>query len=160
MIGIDLSILVLLLLFKEFQTTTNLALFQVINQTLELTNQNSWNLLDYAKYELSFDCRKVYFEHYLNDQHDEPLRRIFIRDVSNTFIIYIYNPAENNEDVFIYNPAESAPEEVYLYNHSEYNGLLDFEVVVPIGLVYNEADLRADIDTFRLPGMKYQIVAE
>jgi len=159
MIVIDLGILVLLLLFSEFQKPISLAFFDVVNQTLEYTNSNTMALKEYANYELSFDCRKINFEHYLNDQHDNALRRIFIRDVSNTFIIYVYNPAENNEDVYVYNPDE--PEAgIVLYNPSEYAALLDFEVVVPIGFVYNEADLRADIDTFRLPGMKYQIVEE
>lgn len=159
MIFFDLTVVVLMLLFDCMKTPANLAFFDVFNQSLQITQDNTTTLYIYSMYELSFNPSKISFEHYLNDKHDELFRRIFIRDVQNNQQLFMYNPEEENEPLFMYNPGEPHTP-IYYYNPEEILGLLDFEVVVPIGFVYDESLLIDHIEKFRLPGMSYQIVEE
>jgi hypothetical protein len=159
MIIFDLAILDLMLLFDVLRQNLIQVLFSVVNQTLAQTQQNTTELRTNAMYEVQFDCRRIYFEHYLNDQHDNMLRRIFIRDIQNQGTMYLYRKIEQNEPIYLYRKSEGQTP-VYLYRKSEILGLLDFEVVLPVGLVYSEDLLRSHIDKFRLPGKTYQIVIE
>lgn len=159
MIFFDLAILDLLLLFVELRQPIILVFLSVINQSLELTQTKTTNLYNHAMYEVSFDCRKIYFQHYLNDRHDNDLRRIYIRDRQSINPIFLYNKAEENEPFYLHNKIEDKPP-VYFYNQSEQLSLIDFEVVVPIGFSYNSNLLNSHIRKFKLPGLKYLIVEE
>lgn len=159
MIYWDLMIVCQMLLQRALHLPKVMTFFSVIQSTLEFTQSQTHQFYDKSMYELSFDCRKIYFQHYLNDQHDNLLRRIFIRDVTNNTQIFMYNPDEMNEIVYMYNPDE-IHDPIYMYNPDEILGLIDFEVVIPIGFLYNEPLLIQHIDKFRLPGMKYIIVEE
>lgn len=159
MIYFNLSVLDLMLLFDVLRQPFILLFLSVINQTLEQTQQKTITLHTAAMYELQFDCRKIYVEHFLNDQHDSLLRRIFIRDIENQTRTYLYRKSEQNEPIYLHRKSE-AQTPVYLYRKAEILGLLDFEVVVPVGLSYNVDLLKSHIDTYRLPGMSYQIVTE
>lgn len=159
MIYFNLLLLDAMLLFDVLRQPLILVLFSVVNQTLEQTQQSTHALHESAMYELQFDCKKIYFEHFLNDQHDAVLRRIFIRDVPHHSRTWLYRRAEQNEPIYLYQRSE-ATLPVFLYRKSEMLGLLDFEVVVPLALTYNPDLLKSHIDTFRLPGMTYQIVSQ
>lgn len=159
MIFFDFNMVTLMLLFEALQKPVVLAFFSVINASIQVIDTNTEDLYNESMFELSFDCRKIYFQDYLNEKHDNVLRRIRIRDINNSPKVYLYNPSEQNETTFLYNPTEVF-QPLNLYNPGEILGLIDFEVVVPIGFVYNEALLISHIEKFRLPGMKYQIVEE
>jgi len=159
MIYFNLLLLDLMLLFDVVRKPLILEFLSVINHTLEITQQRTHSLFSDSMYELQFDCRKIYFRHYLNDQHDSVLRRIYIRDVAHQSKSYLYRRSELNEPLVLYRRSENN-QPVYLYRKSEMLGLLDFEVVVPSGLVFNQELLKSHIDKFRLPGMTYQIVVE
>lgn len=159
MIFFDLAVLDLLLLFVELRQPIILVFLSVINQSLQLTQTKTTDLYNYSIYEVAFDCRRISFESYLNDKHDNSLRRIFIRDISSIAPTYLYNISENNEPQVIYNLIE-VEDAIQIYNQSEVLSLIDFEVVMPIGLMYVMSQLKNDIEKFKLPGLKYQIVEE
>ena len=159
MIFVDLSILDLMLLYDVLRQPIITLFLSVVNMTLSHTQQQTSDVRSSALYELQFDCKKINFEHYLNDQHDDSLRRIYIRDIANQSLNYLYRKSEQNEPVYLFRKSEMETP-IYLYRKSEIFGLLDFEVVVPFGLAFNEDLLKFHIDKFRLPGMSYQIVIE
>lgn len=161
MILIDFLVLHSMLLAIVLRKPVTGEFLSVFRQIFSEMGDNASQLKNSFDYALIFDCRKIYFEHYLNDMHDDELRRIFIRDVQNATTVFIYQTDELNAPLIILTEDEvTPPAGPYLYQESEVLNLIGFEVVVPIGLVYNEAQLRKNIDIFRLPGKTYQIVEE
>lgn len=161
MILIDFFVLHYMLLATVLRKPVITEFLSVFQLTFSEYGNNVSQLKNKVDYRLIFDCRRIYFEHYLNDQHDAGLRRIFIRDVQNATTVFIYQTNEQNAPLIIQTNDEVVqPTGPYLYQESEILDLIDFEVVLPVGLVYNEAQLRNDIDTFRLPGKTYLIVVE
>jgi hypothetical protein len=159
LIYLDMFLTAQMLLMDVMNTSTILAWFQLLSFQFEFNQIKIFTIKDKASYLLQFDCRKIYFQHYLNDQHDDVLRRIFIRDIVDSRFTFLYNRSENATAPYLFNRSESIIE-TFLYNRNEISSLLDFEVVLPVGLIYNSNKLIADIERYKLPGMKYQIVIE
>lgn len=159
LIFFDFFIVAQMLIMDVCRQPNNYALYQVFSIQFQVNQLNLFGIKAKAEYEFQFDCRRIYFEHYLNDKHDNLLRRIFIRDVVESRYTYVYNRQESNENVFLFNRSE-LEEPTFLYNRSELSNLVDFEVVLPIGLVYIEEQLKGHIEIFKLPGLKYIIVEE
>lgn len=161
MIAIDFLVLHTMLLAIVLRKPVIGAFLSVFGLTFSQMGNRASQLKDTFDYLLIFDCRKIYFEHFLNDKHDDELRRIFIRDVQNATTVFIYQTSELNAPLIIRTQDEvTEPAGAYLYQDSEVLDLIDFEVVVPMGFIYNEAQLRKHIDTYRLPGKTYQIIQE
>jgi hypothetical protein len=159
LIFLDFYLTAQMLLMNVMNVPCILALFEVLSYPFEYNQLVIFAIKDNATYLLQFDCRRIYFQHYLNDQHDDVLRRIFIRDVVDSRFTYLYNRSENGVNPFVFNRVEGI-QDTYLYNRNEIASLLDFEVVLPIGLIYNLDQLRSHIERYKLPGMQYQIIEE
>jgi hypothetical protein len=157
MIYIDFILLTTLLLPVVLRRTLISAWLTVATASIDTVQTESTALYDATNYRLKFNELKIYIEHYLNDQHDPTDRMIRIVDVEQEQNTYIFNANEDNENLYIWNVGEEDGEDVFLFNDSEIDDIEDFIVEVPVALVFNEDALRRDVDTFRLPGMKYSI---
>lgn len=81
--------------------------------------------------------------------------KIYIENVSSIVTSnFIYSDAEQQLPRYIYSDAESQPP-FYIYSHADYLGQCDFIVKVPSTLVYDEAELRAEVDTYNAAGFRY-----
>lgn len=111
-------------------------------------------------YRLSFTGQVIYIEHYLNDNLDIQLRRIFISD--NTIVLppYLYNEADQAPDLFLYNNADG--EDVfYLYNISDYFLQAEFTINVPSAIPLTleiVARIKRLTNQLKQAGVKYNIV--
>lgn len=157
MIYIDFILLTTLLLPMVLRRTLISAWLNVATASIDTVQTESTALYDATNYRLKFNELKIYIEHYLNDQHDPTDRLIRIVDVEQEQNTYIFNANEDNENLYIWNVGEVDGEDVYLFNDSEIDDIEDFIVEVPVALVFNEDAIKRDVDTFRLPGMKYSI---
>lgn len=103
-------------------------------------------------YNLAHNSQKCYLRGALNDRFDNELRRIRIDD-GNSF-----------KRKYIYTDAEEKPKflgTIYLYDDSDYEDTgVDFIVVVPAGLIYNNYEMKALIDFYRLASKRYKIIIE
>jgi hypothetical protein len=109
-------------------------------------------------YRLLITPQVCYLEKFLNDRYDYALRRIRVRDAQYAGLLYMYMEAEGNP-VFMFTEAEGKP--VYLFTEAETLAQEDnFEVVLPAGMDYGENQMRGEIDSYKLAGMKYQIKIE
>jgi hypothetical protein len=158
MIFLDLILLVNMLLPDALRRTDILAFYRPIIEALDSIKNNNQAVFDAAKYRLQFNELKIYLEHYLNDRHDSINRGIYIEDVEQDENLYVFNSSENNEPLYLWNSDDPDAEPVYLYNQNEIENLTDFVVYVPFGLTYNVHQLTADVNHFKLPGMKFQIL--
>ena len=97
-----------------------------------------------------------FLEKFLNDRYDISLRRIRIVDGVYADAVYLFLRAEN-KPMYLYTRAENKP--VYLFTRAETAGAkTNFIVVIPAGVKFNENQLRGEIDSYKLAGMKYDIV--
>lgn len=158
MIFLDLMLLVNMLLPDALRRPDVLAFFRPIIEALDTIKNNNQAVFDDAKYRLQFNELKIYIEHYINDRHDSINRGIFIEDVEQDENLFVFNKSENNEPFYLWNTDDPDAEPVYLYNRNEIENLTDFIVYVPLGLTYNVHQLTADVNHFKLPGMKFQIL--
>jgi hypothetical protein len=97
----------------------------------------------------------VFLEKLLNDRYDISNRRIRITDALVYSSLYLYQE-EENKPVFFYAEAESAP--AFVFTEEEV-GLqtVDFYVLVPSVITFNENELRALLDAYKLAGKTYKI---
>lgn len=122
---------------------------RLLNEFYEFTNK--------VKYEVSFNGQVIYLEHILNDTFDNVNRGIYITDADQEDQVFLFNQAEQNEKTYLYNISESGPE-TYLYNQSESLSWPNFIVNVPSGVTYDENQMKALINKYKLAGKKYKIV--
>lgn len=108
-------------------------------------------------YNVQHNSQVCYLRKMLNDEFDSTQRRILIDDGLGVEAFYIYTEGENKPK-YIRTEAENAP--VFLHPSSAYAGTgVDFYVLVPIGLEFNEIKMRALVDFYRLASKRYEIVA-
>ena len=110
---------------------------------------------DAKLYEMAMNYQVCYMEAFLNDRFDFINRGIYIEDAENEETIYIYQRDELTP-LFIYERSEDLPQSVFTRGESNGDYINDFVVFVPIGLVFDEAEMRAMIAT-KLCGKRYKI---
>lgn len=113
------------------------------------------SLSDKTLYEMQHDSRVIYLEKMLNEYFQVPTynpnshlatRQIYIDDVPQLAKTYIYQPEENNP-VYLGT--------TYLDRGTGVN--YQFIVKIPVAITFNELQLRAKIDFYKLGGKRYTI---
>ncbi|MCW3467647.1 hypothetical protein [Chitinophaga nivalis] len=106
-------------------------------------------------YRLKITPQVVYLEKLLNERYDISNRRIRITDAFSYEPWYIYQIAEDKPQ-FLYQPGEHKP--VHLFTKDEIGQqTVDFYVTVPQHLEFNENEMRALLDNYKLAGKTYKI---
>jgi hypothetical protein len=105
-------------------------------------------------YALQITPQVCYLEKLLNDRYDTVLRRIYILDFWHIEAVYIFLEAEGkplyiSDDVSVYLPTVKE-----ITDTQE----ADFVVNIPNVLIYNEKEMFALIDTYKLASKRYVIV--
>ncbi|MXV37666.1 hypothetical protein GO491_03075 [Flavobacteriaceae bacterium Ap0902] len=107
-------------------------------------------------YILNHNSQVCYLRKVLNDEFDNEFRRIKIDDGLGYSAFYIYTEGENKPK-WLYTENENKP--IYLNNQSSLAGTgVDFYVIVPAGLQFNEIKMRALVDFYRLASKRYEII--
>lgn len=104
---------------------------------------------------LRFNAQIIYLEHFLNDLYDPANKGIYIEDLANLELAYVFNHIEERPALYLYNDFEQIP--VYLFNNSEQNGQVEYIVRVPTDVVYNELLMRKQIQTYNIAGKRFEI---
>jgi len=99
----------------------------------------------------------VYLEHILNYYFDDVNQGIYITDSTTVEEpTILYNENEGNEKTYLYNDAEN-DYETYLFNKTELQAWPNFVVNIPSTVTFNEQQLRALVNRFKLAGKNYII---
>ena len=99
----------------------------------------------------------IYIEHILNHYFDPINKGIYITDSAQVEEgVVLYNDAEDNEETYLYNDAENA-DETYFFNQEELQNWADFIVNIPSSVTYNEQQLRALVNRYKIAGKNYII---
>lgn len=106
-------------------------------------------------YDLMITPQVCYLEMLLNDRYDFIQRRIRIVDSLDKPPFYIYRTDEAKPK-YIRRTDEAAPR--YIYTAGE-SGMLtdDFVVRVPAGIVFEEAEMRSLVKSYKLAGTRFKI---
>lgn len=105
-------------------------------------------------YYLNHTSQVVYLEAALNDRRDSVLRRITVVDGTDTTPPYLYRRDELKPPLYIYTRPEDEPKYIYARGESG----VGFIVRIPSAVVYDDKEIRALIDLYKLPGMTYKII--
>lgn len=154
---IDFVIIIRMLLKARLKKPKRLAgLYALVSPLIWLYNGFLTFLTD-RLYELARTSQVVHITAVLNDRYDAGLRRIYLVDANGIDPVIIYRVVEGKAPVYIYTDAEGEPAP-YLYTNDELNGItVDFIIKIPYFIVFDEAELRAIVDKYRLPGKVYII---
>ena len=156
MIFIDFYILAQMMFFDFLRKPTILYLAQIIGSSFNHTQNNLQTLFNTTKYDLSFNGQTIYLEHYLNDQFDNDLRRIYIEDTDVDDAVYLFNEDEGNEDTYLFNTAE-AEADTFLRNTEESLAVISFIVYVPSDIVFNMTVMRKHVQKYAISGFNFEI---
>lgn len=107
-------------------------------------------------YKLLFNAQVIYLEHFLNDRYDSVNSGIYIQDAANVNYAYLYNKIENRQATVLYNKSENKPK-FYMYNKSEYLSQVDFIVMVPGTVSFNQLEMKTAILFYNLAGKRFKI---
>lgn len=106
-------------------------------------------------YKLTITPQVAYLEKMLNDRYDNALRRIYIEDGESTNAIPLYTKAEL-QPVILYTKGENQP--ISLYTKGEAGQFtFDFVVWVPLGLTFDETEMTALVNTYKLVSKFFKI---
>lgn len=106
-------------------------------------------------YELMITPQVCYLERLLNDRFDFTQRRIRIVDGVDKPPFYIFQEAELKPK-YLRNTSEAAPQ--WIYTSGESGNLQDdFVILVPVALVFEEAEMRSLVKVYKLAGTKFKI---
>lgn len=156
MIQVDFRRIIIWLLPVDPRTTIEVswlqALFAPLRTLYTLFNGRRVTNL----YTLSITPQVCYLEKMLNDRYDDTERRIYITDGERVPDVYIYLEDEQ-KPLYIYLDSEASP--VYIYTKAEREtGESDFVVHVPSTIIYNDNEMRALLDSYKLASKRYNIV--
>ncbi len=105
-------------------------------------------------YHLGITGQICYLEKVLNDRFDSSQRRIYISNGNFFDQVYIFT---QDEELDIFIDGEGG-EDLYLFTEQESGSeSVDFIVNVPLDLQYNDAEMKAIIDMYKLASKTYKI---
>jgi len=109
-----------------------------------------------TNYKLQFTSQVIYLEHYLNDQFDPVQRRIFITNINDIGLRFIYTlpEAEPRQPIYLKSEGETP---IYMVTAQEVLDTDNFIINVPISLVFNTNVFRAKVDFYNQAGKIYLI---
>jgi len=126
-----------------------LGFIEAIVEPLKDVHYNFVQNRDRNIYLLEHNGQVCYMEAALNDSFDRSQRRIRIVDGNKYQRQYIYTRAENKPKYL---------GKIYLHERSDYSDTgIDFIVEVPRDLQYNDYEMKALIDLYRLASKRYKI---
>lgn len=132
-------------------------LLKVLASPLVITFSAFYQFYEDKKYELLFNGQVIYLEHLLNDVFDENNRGIYITDAPQQIApVVVFNQSEENEEMVLHNISEGEVE-VVLFNESESLSWPNFIVNIPSAVVYNDLQLRALVNKYKIAGKNYII---
>lgn len=132
------------------RTPKTVAFVKSLVAPLFILHSNFYENAEENHYTLKHNGQVCYLRKALNDHFDITLRRIQIGDGATHAQDYLYLEAESNPHYL------SSP--LYLYTEEELEAnSYDFRVILPTGLIYNEAKMRAIIEKYKLPSKRYII---
>lgn len=100
-------------------------------------------------YKMRHNGQVCYMQATLNDRFDVSLRRIIIVDGNRYKRRYIYTRGEEKPKFL---------GKIFLRDRADYEDTgVDFIVLIPEGLIYNDYELRSVIDFYRLGSKRYKI---
>lgn len=152
---VDLPKLVRLLVPPRMRKMKHVAWLQALTNPVNYLYQQFRRNRDANLYRLYITPQVVYMEKLLNDRYDISGRRIRIKDALVYDAEYLYQEQEL-KPVYIYREEENKP--VYLFTDDEIGSdSVDFFVLVPSDLTFNENEMTALIDNYKLAGKRYKI---
>jgi hypothetical protein len=152
---VDLPKLVRLLLPPRMRKMKHVAWLQALTNPVNYLYQQFRRNRDANLYRLYITPQVVYMEKLLNDRYDISGRRINIKDALVYDAEYLYQEQEL-KPLYIYKEEENKP--VYLFTDDEIGSdSVDFFVLVPPDLVFNENEMTALINNYKLAGKRYKI---
>lgn len=131
----------------------------VLASPIKTIHSQFLQLINKLRYDLKFNSQVIYLEYLLNLRFNGGLNTIFISDGSNALNVYLSQRSEVPEPIYLINRSELTPEyiPVYLFNRAEFSGYADFIVMVPNDLQFNEPEMRALINQYKLADKIYLI---
>jgi hypothetical protein len=113
---------------------------------------------NFLKYKISITPQVCYLEKMLNDQYDNALRRIYIRDGSQFTTLHLFLEGEDLP-IFIFTEAEVAAQVTFLFTEGESSndGSFDFVVFYPAGLSFEMNEMISLIRNYKLASKIFSI---
>jgi hypothetical protein len=152
---VDFPKLVRLLVPPRLRKVKHIAWLQSLANPVNYLYQQFRRNRDANLYRLYITPQVVYMEKLLNDRYDISGRRIRVKDALVFEPEYIFQEQEL-KPVYIYKEEENKP--VYLFTDDEIGSdSVDFFVLMPSDLSYNEDEMTALINNYKLAGKRYKI---
>lgn len=154
MFNINIDIIIRQILPPRKRSNSILEFLQAAVKPLKQLHQSFLDRRQQTLFYMAYNSQVIYLERLLNIVFNSGNPGIYIDDAVQFDYWFLYNTAENHPQ-YIYNTDENQP--VWLYNQTEFETNYDFIVFVPLGLQFNENQMKALINRYKLAGKRYTI---
>lgn len=152
---IDYKKLVRILVPVILRKPAHIAWIQALCHPVNYIYQDFLRSREANLYRLKITPQVVYLQKLLNDRYDIDERRIRIRNAKrfNSFFLYL---EEESKPAYVFLETENEP--FYLFTEEEVGmRTADFYVIVPTSIIFDENEMRALLDMYKLAGKTYKI---
>jgi len=157
MFDVDWNRIIELNIQSFFKKVKHLAWLQALIKPVKTVHSEFKILIDDLLFKLNFTSQIIYLEHILNVTFDPTNKAIFIENVDNDNPVVMFRKIEQKQAPVLFRKSEGQPGLV-MKTRAEFDGVFDFIVNVPIGVAFDEDEMRGLVNLYRLAGMRYTIV--
>jgi len=122
---------------------------------LKTLHQEFLDYRDVVLFDVAFNGQTIHLEFVLNELFAPGVGGIFIETQKDESLIFLSNKIENQPKIFLFNKSELEPP-IFLKNRAE-RLEFNFIVFVPVAIVFDEDELKAKINFYRLAGKTFKI---
>lgn len=152
--NIDLDVLVQLLVPSRLRKAKTLAWIGALIAPIRTLLSDFMSFKATKDYELAHNGQVCRLEGLLNDRWDAGLRRITIEDTPDVDPVFFYLEAEQKPEFFY---LESENQQKFFYLESETTTGYDFEVRVPNFISFDNTEMTALVNKYKLTGRSFII---
>jgi len=154
MYNVNFDIIIRQVLPPNKRSNSIIALLTAILKPIKYIHQLFLDYREYTVEYVSYSAQIIYLEKLLNKKFNNSLTGIYIADAISFDYLYLYNTAEQNP-MYVYNTSENHP--VFMRNNIEFATTIDYIVLVPSSVSYNQDEMRALINRYNNAGRRYII---
>lgn len=135
----------------------NIAFLKFLSVPIRRILQEYYDYREKNELLIHMNGQVIYIEHILNHYFDPVNESIYISDAAQVEEgVTLYNKAEGNEKTILYNDAENE-EETYFFNLTELQNWPNFIINIPSAVSFNEEQLRALVNRYKMAGKNYKL---
>lgn len=143
----------------KWRKTKHIAWMYCLLKEVELIHSEFITFIASIRNQLSYNGQIISLEDLLNTFYPAASGNIqIINTITDNVPVFINEAAESSTSVYVNQKDESPSTDIFIFSASEFNVPYDFTIKVPDTLVFDNNQMRALVNKFKLSGKRFNII--